>query len=64
GSHMQKGQVGIFSFQNNYADSATTFRILAHLDEQRYPLPNGAAEKNLPSLFEGFKATVSIIQQR
>lgn len=60
----QKGQVGIFSFQNNYADSATTFRILAHLDEQRYPLPNGAAEKNLPSLFEGFKATVSIIQQR
>ncbi|CAI4940578.1 CFC_HP_G0057250.mRNA.1.CDS.1 [Saccharomyces cerevisiae] len=27
-------------------------------------LPNGAAEKNLPSLFEGFKATVSIIQQR
>lgn len=35
----QKGQVGIFSFQNNYADSATTFRILAHLDEQRYPYP-------------------------
>lgn len=60
----QKGQIGIFFFQNSFADSATTFRILAYLDNQRYPLPIGAAETNLPSLFEGFKATVSIIQQR
>ena len=35
----QIGQMGIFFFQNNYADSATTFRILASLDKQRYPLP-------------------------
>ncbi|CAI4034792.1 hypothetical protein SMKI_11G2430 [Saccharomyces mikatae IFO 1815] len=61
--HLQKNEIGGFFFRNSYADSATTFRILTYLDRQRYPLPIGAAEKNLPSLFEGFEATISIVQQ-
>lgn len=62
--YFQRDQVGKFFFQNNFADSATTFKILAYLDKQRYPLPIDADEGHSPSLFEGFKSTISIVQQR
>ncbi|CAI1553487.1 hypothetical protein SEUBUCD646_0K02540 [Saccharomyces eubayanus] len=60
----QRGQAGKLFFQNNFADSATTFKILAYLDKQRYPLPIDANEGHSPSLSEGFKSTISIVQQK
>ncbi|CAI4045176.1 Caf4p SKDI_11G2460 [Saccharomyces kudriavzevii IFO 1802] len=61
---LQRDQMGRSSFQNNFADSATTFKILAHLDNERYPLPIDAAKEQLPSLFEGFNATISTVKQK